>query len=92
MRRILLLPLLLVGCATSKTTHLPDGSEGHSIDCSGAARTWNACYEKAGEICGARGYDVVDKLGDEGTVVSGNDAGVYGGTVQTRSMLVKCKG
>jgi hypothetical protein len=93
MKRIALLSLslLVLGCATSKTTYLPDGSQGHSIDCSGEASTWNHCYEKAGELCGARGYEVVAKDGDQGSVITGNNIGVYGGTTQTRSMLVKCK-
>lgn len=65
----------------------PDGSKGHSINCSGAARNWGMCYEKAGEICGAKGYEVIAGGSDQGVLVSGN----LGGSVISRSMLVKCK-
>lgn len=88
--RILLL-LLLAGCASSKVTHMPDGSIGHSINCSGSALTWNGCYEKAGELCKERGYTVIAGGSDETAVVAGNQFGVYGSAAATRSMLVKCK-
>jgi hypothetical protein len=37
MRIIIMISFIvtLAGCATSKSTYLPDGSEGHSLDCSG---------------------------------------------------------
>jgi hypothetical protein len=34
-----------LGCATSKTITLSDGTEGHAIDCSGSAGSWSMCYE-----------------------------------------------
>lgn len=83
--------LLLSACATSKATHLPDGRIGHSINCSGAALSWNLCYEKAGEICGSRGYDVVAQNGEQGTAASGTQAGVFVTPMVNRTMLVKCK-
>ena len=52
----------LAGCATSKQTYTADGRIGHSIDCSGGFATWGSCYEKAGGLCGAKGYDVLEKL------------------------------
>ncbi|MEO8157999.1 MAG: hypothetical protein ABI648_09400 [Betaproteobacteria bacterium] len=82
---------LMVGCATSKETYLPDGGKGHSIDCSGSALNWGMCYEKAGEICKTSGYDVIAGGSDQGVVVAGNQYGLYGGSVMTRSMLIKCK-
>ena len=47
------------GCAISKKTYLPDGSQGYSISCDGAAVGINVCFEKAGELCGSRGYDIL---------------------------------
>lgn len=82
---------VVVGCATSKETYLPDGEKGHSINCSGAALNWGMCYEKAGEICGRRGYEVIAGGTDQGVVVVGNQYGLYGGSVTNRSMLIKCK-
>lgn len=86
-----LLLLLLAGCATAKTTHMPDGSIGHSINCSGGALSWNQCYEKAGDLCKTQGYEVIAGGSDQNTVIAGNQYGLYGGASMTRSMLVKCK-
>ena len=83
--------LLVSACATQKTTYLSDGREGHSINCSGSALSWNMCYEKAGELCKERGYEVVAKEGDEGSTVTGTQYGVYGGSVMTRTLLIACK-
>lgn len=79
------------GCATATQTYTPDGSQGYSIDCSGNALTWGKCYEKAGELCGNRGYELVTKTGDEGAVVSGTQYGLFGGSVTTRNMIITCK-
>ena len=83
---IVLCPIV-AGCATSTETFTADGSKGHSINCSGAARNWGMCYEKVGEICEAKGYEVIAGGSDQGVLVSGN----LGGSVISRSMLVKCK-
>jgi hypothetical protein len=87
--------VLLTGCAMSKETYLPDGRLGHSISCDGSAVGINVCFEKAGELCKGRGYDLVSR---EGQVVpfgtaSGNQ---YGGSavvssLNTKSILVACK-
>lgn len=82
---------IVSGCATSKNTYLPDGRQGYSINCSGGALSWDLCYNKAGELCGGAGYDVIVKTGDQGAVVGGSPAGVFGGSVITRSLLIGCK-
>lgn len=82
---------LLSGCATASKTYTADGQEGYSINCSGSALNWGMCYEKAGDLCGQRGYVVLEKSGDEGAIVSANYMGLYGGSVINRSMIVKCK-
>jgi hypothetical protein len=79
---------LVVGCAGSRTTYGPDGSEMHSINCSGWARNWGMCLERAGELCGTRGYVVVNQSGDSpGVLVTGSSAA----PVISRTMLVKCR-
>jgi hypothetical protein len=83
--------LVIAGCATSKETFLPDGGKGHSINCSGTAGNWGMCYEKAGELCGTRGYDVIAGGADQGAVVSGSQYGLYAGSVMNRSLLIRCK-
>jgi len=52
---ILIIAMALSSCAISKKTYLPDGSEGYSISCDGSAVGINVCFEKAGQLCGARG-------------------------------------
>ncbi len=92
--KFLLLMLFMSGlsaCATSKTVYTADGKTGHSINCSGSALNWGMCYEKAGKICGSKGYKVLEKSGDQGAVVSGNQFGLYGGSVINRSMIIQCK-
>ena len=86
-----LLITLITACATSQEVYTSDGQRGHSINCSGSALNWGMCYEKAGNLCGEKGYEVLEKSGDTGTVVSGNAYGVYGGSVINRSLIVKCK-
>lgn len=50
----------LVACSTpSEPTNLNDGSKGYRITCGGAFATTASCYEKAGAICGNKGYAVL---------------------------------
>lgn len=81
----------MAGCATVKTTYTADGRQGHSINCSGGALNWGACYEKAGELCGERGYDILQRSGDQQGSVAGTQMGLFGSVNQTRSLLVACK-
>lgn len=85
------LTLALASCATQKTVYLPDGRQGYSIACSGAALTWEMCYDKAGQICQIRGYDIVSKTDEQGAVVSGSQWGVFGGSTYNRSIMIACK-
>ena len=88
---ILLFVSILGGCATAKQTYTADGQKGYSINCSGSALNWGMCYEKAGEICGEKGYIVLEKSGDTGAIVTGGQFGLYGGSVINRSMIIRCK-
>ena len=67
------------GCTPTSMVRLPDGGEGFTIECGGAIYSWASCYEAAGEKCGTRGYDIINKSSDA--------------TIDTvsRSMLIKCK-
>jgi hypothetical protein len=58
--------LLVVGCASSSRTFDAEGKEAQVLNCSGMARNWGMCYEKAGELCGTKGYDIVEKSGYTG--------------------------
>lgn len=81
----------LAGCASSSKTYTADGREGYSLDCSGTARNWGMCLEKAGDICGTRGYDVLERSGDQGAMVGSSQYWMYGSTTRTRNMLIACK-
>ncbi|MBX9486904.1 hypothetical protein J8Z82_03380 [Yersinia enterocolitica] len=87
----ILATIFLSGCASSSKTYGPDGREAHSIDCSGLARTWGACLEKAGDICGSKGYDVFTSTGDGGFVAAANPQMAFAGSTITRNVLISCK-
>ena len=82
---------LISGCATASKTYTADGEQGYNITCSGSALNWGMCYEKAGAICGEKGFVILEKSGDQGALVSGNQFGLYGGSVINRNMIIKCK-
>lgn len=97
------LAFILTGCAFSKEIYLPDGTKGHSISCDGAAVGIATCFEKAGDLCGSRGYD---QLSREGQIIpmgvgtsslSGSGAGFQGsgfasyGAFNTKSIMIRCR-
>jgi len=97
--KILLLCIIfcvaLSSCAISKSTYLPDGSQGYSISCDGAAVGINVCFEMAGELCGTKGYDLINREGQVvpfgyGSVADGQAFVTYGG-FNTKSILVRCR-
>jgi hypothetical protein len=83
--------IAMSGCATASTTYGPNGRPAYSLNCSGLARSWGMCYEKAGELCGTKGYDVVGQGSDRGAIVSVNPSGGFGGSTISRSLLIECK-
>jgi len=83
--------ILLTACATSKEVDIAEGQRGYSIDCSGDKLNWSLCYEKAGQICTEKGFEIVDKTGGTGIVVAGIEYGVYGESGLNRSMIIKCR-
>ncbi|HVE06756.1 MAG TPA: hypothetical protein VNE00_05835 [Paraburkholderia sp.] len=84
----------LAGCSSTTTmTYLPNGDTGFAINCSGsdASSNWGKCYEQAGQVCGAYGYDVISKDVDNGATSGGSIGGILGANVKNRSMVVRCK-
>lgn len=55
---------VLAGCASVKESYAPDGRKAYNLNCSGTARGWDKCFAAAGEICGSKGYDVLDRSAD----------------------------
>lgn len=96
---IALVAFAVVGCATANKTYGPNGKEAHSISCNGAANSMGTCLEKAGEICGAAGYDVLVQNGSATPFGMANgyanntSAGFSGfaGAMVSRNILVQCR-
>lgn len=96
--------VVLTGCATVRESYGPDGRKAYSLNCSGMARGWDKCFSAAGEICGAAGYDVIDRNSEDVVAGSyGSSANVnknsgsasssgFVGKTNERSMLISCKG
>jgi hypothetical protein len=94
----------LAGCVNSKQTYTADGQQGHVISCTpgwtggivgavaNASTSWGQCYERAGEICGAAGYDIVQQVGEGGVYGQAAQGGGFVSTTKNRMMVVKCKG
>ena len=81
----------LQGCATSSQTYAPDGRPAYTINCSGSALSWDACYKKAGKLCAEKGYDILAQTGEQGSTLAAGQYGLYGGSVITRTLLIACK-
>lgn len=107
MKSIVLIALgaaVLTGCATVRESYGPDGRKAYSLNCSGTARGWDKCFSAAGELCGASGYDVLDRnsesmvAGSYGSSANVNSmggsasSGGFIGKTNERTMLVSCKG
>jgi hypothetical protein len=77
--------LLVGGCATSREVYFADGSKGHRISCN-----YGSCLAKAGDICEARGYFLVNLYG-EAMPFAMASGGYYLDVAQSGPLFVKCK-
>jgi hypothetical protein len=94
----------LAGCVSSQPMYTASGAQGHAVTCTpawngglvgaiaNASTSWAQCYQKAGEICGARGYDVIQQVGEGGVYGQGGHGGGFVSTTNNRMMVIKCKG
>jgi len=94
--------ILLQGCVITSDVYLADGSKGHNINCGGTVLNYSDCLAKAGEICGEKGYSVVNREGSAapfsmaGGGFSANPQAASGsfsgssGAVVTRNLFIKC--
>ena len=53
--------IALASCANERKTYSASGQKGYAVSCRGFMNNWNTCLVKAGQICGASGYDVVNE-------------------------------
>jgi hypothetical protein len=85
----------VTACSTSSTdlVHLPDGQSGFAVNCSGSGSgsSWAECYQRAGDACGASGYDIVSKDNDDGAAAGGGVSNIATANVKSRSMVIRCK-
>jgi len=84
---LLLFVMIFNACATSSEVKTTSGNVGHSIYCSGSAYSWDTCYEKASEICGAKEYDVLQKYEDQGAFAAYESSQV----LPDRRLIIQCK-
>lgn len=89
--RLALVALALTGCASSTQIYTPSGEQGQALNCSGLARSWNDCLSRAGDLCGAKGYAVVERNGELVATAAATSTGALGAQSTTRTMLVVCK-
>jgi len=82
---------MLAGCATSRTIVGQDGKPLHKISCDGSALSIDACYEKAGEICGSAGYDILNQNGKATPFFFAGSSSFTAGTIVTRDIMVRCR-
>ena len=61
---ILLMVMAIAGCAATTKTEVKRGKKGLHINCSGLSSSWDQCYTSATNSCGAKGYRVIAKSGD----------------------------
>lgn len=83
--------LALGGCASATPTILKNGKQGVSIDCSGAAASWDACYQKAADACAGGRYDIVGTNGTPPPKDSDKTLGADIGNYATRNVTILCK-
>lgn len=96
--------VMLTGCVSSQPMYTASGAQGHSITCTpgwtggivgavaNASTSWAQCYQKAGELCGARGYDIIQQVGEGGVYGQVGQGAGFVSSTNNRMMIVKCKG
>ena len=81
---------ILVGCATVNNTYTADGRKAYTLNCSGTARGWDKCLTAAGNICGEKGYKILDKSTEDTASIGGSASGFFGAKTEERSMMIAC--
>lgn len=79
--------LVLAGCVTAKPIFTPSGDQGFSIECD----SLDGCYTKAGQLCGARGYEILEKSGKSTPFFIANGGSAVAGSADSYSVIIRCK-
>lgn len=83
--------VLSVGCASTRYVHLPDGSRGQMVSCSGREKDWGDCMNQAHRACDGK-YQIVERY-DERDRCGARTADAVTRSVadeRDRRMLVTC--
>ena len=98
------LSALLAGCVSAQETYTADGGKGHVISCTpawtgglvgsiaNASTSWGTCFQKAGDLCGARGYTVLTRSDEPTFSALASQYGASASTSSNRMMIVRCNG
>ncbi len=90
-RRILYATLMmsaaLTGCSSIADKRSPDDTGSVTVHCNSSDVRWNACYDQAANVCGEKGYQIVDEGDSAFPTATTNifDVPVIGG-----SMVIRC--
>ena len=88
---VFIFAMLLTACTKTQQIYAPDGRVAYALSCGGAALSWNSCLERAGEICKAAGYEVLDRREAPRFVANITPTGGMAGTTSDRSMVIACR-
>ena len=92
MKKIILIfcCLLLTCCATVSKTYTASGEEAYTLNCSGTARGWDKCLQAAGDLCGIKGYKILDRSSEDTAAASFTSSGFFASKSNERTMLIAC--
>ena len=79
--------LVIGGCTTTREVYFADGSNGHLVGCYYAYQSFGSCLVTAGDICEARGFQVVNQQGEAVPFAVGS----RGYIAQSGWLFVKCR-
>ncbi|HQU97513.1 MAG TPA: hypothetical protein PLV19_01220 [Nitrosomonas sp.] len=97
--------IVLQGCAspTQREIYFADGTKGYNINCSGREMNFSHCLEKAGEICNAKGYHILNQSGmiiphsvavhdfKKNPYSPTSGYATFPGSTMTRNVFIRCK-
>ncbi len=85
--------LALAACTTVHQSYAPDGKVAYTINCSEPLK-WDSCFAKAGNICGSKGYDILERSDNQFS--AGGEQKAWGAATRAanpseHTMLISCK-
>lgn len=83
---MLLILGLIYGCVRVSERYTPDGGVAYSIKCAGSINSWDRCYNKAGDLCKYKGYEILEKEETPSRPVMNQP-----NTSMERIMVIRCK-